>query len=97
MRRFGIFVDAGYLFAQGSALISGEKRDRRLVDLDVAVVQQALLKLGSEKAGYPSFLRTHWYDGAPHGRISATQLEISNRWAAPVCVRQSYWPQARSQ
>jgi uncharacterized LabA/DUF88 family protein len=77
MSRFGIFVDAGYLFAQGSALLAGERQHRRLVDLDVPTAHAMLLRLGAAKAGHGCALRTYWYDGAFQGRISGQQSMLA--------------------
>lgn len=75
MTRFGIFVDAGYLFAQGSALLAGEKQPRRLIDIHVPTLHEELLAIGARKSpGSP--LRTYWYDGASHGRLSTQQFEL---------------------
>lgn len=75
MTRFGIFVDAGYLFAQGSALLVGEKQPRRLIDIHVPILCEELLAIGARKStGSP--LRTYWYDGASHGRLSGQQVEL---------------------
>ncbi len=76
MDRFAVFVDAGYLFAQGSALLAGEKQPRRLIELHVPTLHRALLELGAAKARHRSALRTYWYDGAPHGRLTAQQADI---------------------
>ena len=76
MTRFGIFVDAGYLFAQGSALLVGERQPRRLIDIHIPTLQEELLALGA-KMSREAPLRTYWYDGAPHGRLSAQQAELA--------------------
>jgi uncharacterized LabA/DUF88 family protein len=76
MTRFGIFVDAGYLFAQGSALLVGERQSRRLIDIHIPTLQEELLALGA-KMSREAPLRTYWYDGAPHGRLSAQQAELA--------------------
>ena len=66
MDRSAIFVDAGYLFASGSKLISGERQTRSQLQLDHGRVLELLTKLGGELTGLP-LLRVYWYDGASTG------------------------------
>lgn len=63
MDRIAIFVDAGYLFAQGSAAIMGSRQPRRLVDLDIATTVAELKAAADRVSGLP-LLRVYWYDGA---------------------------------
>ena len=35
MLQIAVFVDAGYLYAQGSVLIAGQKQSRTAIELDV--------------------------------------------------------------
>lgn len=63
MDRVAIFVDAGYLFAQGSALLAGQKQPRKLVRLDEkAAISELLVVANAAAAGVP-LLRVYWYDG----------------------------------
>jgi len=63
MDRVAIFVDAGYLFAQGSALLAGQKQPRKLVRLDEkAAIGELLAIAGTAATGVP-LLRVYWYDG----------------------------------
>jgi uncharacterized LabA/DUF88 family protein len=64
--RSAIFVDAGYLFASGSKLISGERQTRSQLQLDHARVLELLTALAHELTGLP-LLRVYWYDGATSG------------------------------
>lgn len=66
MNRVAVFVDAGYLFAQGSALLTGQKKQRGEVTLDVAAVLTALTELAERVSGVP-LLRIYWYDGTSIG------------------------------
>lgn len=66
MNRVAVFVDAGYLFAQGSALLTGQKKNRGEVTLDVAAVLTALTELAERVSGVP-LLRVYWYDGTSIG------------------------------
>jgi uncharacterized LabA/DUF88 family protein len=77
MNRCGVFVDAGYLFAQGSALITGSRRKREDLRLDIAGVVTLLRKTVEELPAEVQLLRIYWYDGAPFGRLSAQQYAIA--------------------
>lgn len=63
MDRVAIFVDAGYLFAQGSALIAGQKQPRKLIRLDEKVAIGELLVVANAAAAGAPLLRVYWYDG----------------------------------
>ena len=68
MERVAIFVDAGYLFAQGSACICGTKQPRVTLTLNEAAAVAELTSLAQQKAPNASLLRIYWYDGAgPRG------------------------------
>ena len=64
MPRVAIFVDAGYLFAQGSTALTGSKKKRIETRLDKNAVLAELLAVAKEKADGASLLRIYWYDGA---------------------------------
>src|SRR6266545_2548466 len=66
MMRVAVFVDAGYLFAQGSALLTGQPRPRREVELDLDRILSALEELACRLSGVP-LLRIYWYDGTDSG------------------------------
>ena len=66
MDRTAVFVDAGYLFAQGSKLITGEKLPRGEFILDIKKVVACLEKLASKETKAP-LLRIYWYDGTSTG------------------------------
>lgn len=77
--RVAVFVDAGYLFAQGSVLIAGSKRPRRDVALDVPAIISELAVFAGTKALGCSLLRIYWYDGAIGGvRPTADQALLAN-------------------
>lgn len=67
MSRCAIFIDAGYLFAQGSTAIAGKRLARSSLVLDPAKVVSGLRKLMSSKATNTELLRVYWYDGAIGG------------------------------
>lgn len=75
--RSAIFVDAGYLFAAGSKLVTGERRTRSQVHLDHDAVVAVLTGLSTELTGLP-LLRIYWYDGAS-GPATPTQVALAYR------------------
>lgn len=83
MDRVAVFVDAGYLFVQGSAELCGAKLTRGQVTLDPGAVAAAL-KAFAEDVTRLSLLRIYWYDGASHG---PTQQHIALAEQADVKVR----------
>lgn len=69
MDRVAVFVDAGYLFAQGSVELCGAKLTRARVTLDYEGVVAAL-KAFAEETSSLSLLRIYWYDGTSQGPTS---------------------------
>lgn len=74
--RFGIFVDAGYLFAAGGQLCF-ETADRSKLILDHRSVNNALAETAGAACGL-EHLRTYWYDGAPDARPTAQHHDIAH-------------------
>jgi hypothetical protein len=68
MDRIAVFVDAGYLFAQGSVLVAGRTLPRHQIVLDHNAVITALTDLAKRVSGSP-LLRVYWYDGTSTGPI----------------------------
>lgn len=66
MDRVAVFVDAGYLFAEGSRALSGSKLQRGEIDLYYDGVICSL-KTFSEKVSQLPLLRIYWYDGTSQG------------------------------
>lgn len=64
MARIAVFVDAGYLFAQGSTAIAGSKQVRTNTSLDAPAAINAIHAAIQEKLEQYSLLRIYWYDGA---------------------------------
>lgn len=76
--RVAVFVDAGYLFAQGSALLTGSSKPRADLILDAPAVV-AELKTAATAACTCSLLRIYWYDGTIKGtRLTADQARLAN-------------------
>ncbi len=79
MDRIAIFVDAGYLFAQGSAALTGSKKARETLVLDAPKAIGHLKSVASQKAPDCNLLRVYWYDGAIGGvRPTTDQALLAN-------------------
>lgn len=76
MDRFGVFVDAGYLYAASGKLLFGTT-DRRKFSLNFASVVRELVTLG-EADSSSIHLRTYWYDGARDAQPTAQHLVVAN-------------------
>jgi len=59
MDRFAIFVDAGYLFAQGSALLAGGKQPRSLLHLKLSEIMTRLVDAAREHSDADSGIMLH--------------------------------------
>ena len=66
MDRVAVFVDAGYVFAQGSVLLAGRKLPRAEIMLAHEEAVKAFGKFAAEVSGVP-LLRVYWYDGTSTG------------------------------
>ncbi|RDI74260.1 NYN domain-containing protein [Gaiella occulta] len=76
MDRFGVFVDAGYLYAASGKLLFGTT-DRKKFSLNFESIVERLIALGKKDSG-SSYLRTYWYDGARNAVPSAQHLIVAN-------------------
>ena len=70
MDRVAVFVDAGYLFAQGSIELSGEKLPRSEIKLDFGAVVPALRRFAEKVAKLPllRYLLVRRDEPMSHGR-----------------------------
>jgi len=66
MNRVAVFVDAGYVFAQGSVLLAGRKLPRGQTSLDHSGAVASLATFAERVAGV-ALLRVYWYDGTSSG------------------------------
>lgn len=66
MDRVAVFVDAGYLFAQGSKALCGRTLPRGAVSIDHQAVIDSLTSFAEDVSGL-SLLRIYWYDGTSTG------------------------------
>jgi uncharacterized LabA/DUF88 family protein len=78
MDRVAVFVDAGYLFAQGSSLLAGSKKPRLACSLDDVVVID-WLRTTAERITTVPMLRIYWYDGVTPRGMNAQQDSIAHR------------------
>ena len=69
MDRCALFVDAGYVLADGAMAVHGTRR-RESVSWDYAGLLQLLTSLARERSGLP-LLRCYWYEATVEGRRSA--------------------------
>ena len=66
MDRVAVFVDAGYLFVQGSVALAGQKLPRGRLVLDHEKAIDALAGFATRVSGV-DLLRVYWYDGTSTG------------------------------
>ncbi len=77
--RIAVFVDAGYLYAQGSIALTRAKKPkpREELDLNIQVLLAKLKELTKEIAPNKGLLRVYWYDGAPPGKLNDHQMKLA--------------------
>ena len=78
MMRVANFVDAGYLYAEGSKSLSssGAPLSRIALALNIGEAVAKLRKTSSEKTEGAPLLRIYWYDGV-RGELSLEQRELA--------------------
>ncbi|MEY9214656.1 NYN domain-containing protein [Thermobifida halotolerans] len=76
MDRCALFVDAGYLLAEGAMAVHGT-RDRDSVSWDHAALVQLLNEVARDRTGLP-LLRCYWYEAVTDGRRSQEQEGIAD-------------------
>ncbi len=75
MGRVAVFVDAGYLFAQGSKELFGENLPRNHVRLASLSVTAKLKMFAEDNTGL-NLLRIYWYDGTT-GKPTQQHIELA--------------------
>ena len=75
--RVAVFVDAGYLYAQGSKAVAGQKLVRAQVALDLPKTIAKLRDESAIRTNHASLLRIYWYDGLSHGGFSQDQQRLA--------------------
>lgn len=73
-----VFVDAGYLFAQGSTALCGTNAPRSQLKLNSTAAVAELKRVALEKSEGCRLLRIYWYDGTASGRLSIDQSALAN-------------------
>ena len=76
--RYAVFVDAGYLYAQGSQAIFGQVLTRASVQLNPSAAIGKLLEVSNGKTDEASLLRIYWYDGLLQGALSDDQQKLAD-------------------
>ena len=79
--RFALFVDAGYLYADGSKVLSpagSTPLQRRAVELDQDATIDKLLETAAAKTNGAALLRVYWYDGVLPGGLSESQRSLAD-------------------
>lgn len=78
MLQIAVFVDAGYLYAQGSALLAGSKQPRIRTRLNAPAMLADLLSEAKSVEPNARLLRVYWYDGlARGGSLSLDQRTVA--------------------
>lgn len=77
MSRVAIFVDAGYLFAQGSTALVGEKQRRPDVKINVTAAVSELVATAQAKCPDMRLLRIYWYDAPPRTGTSTEHSALA--------------------
>ncbi len=75
--RVAVFVDAGYLFARCSVVLTGSRLPRATVELDQCATMGRLIATANEKAAGSSLLRIYWYDGVLPSGLSKEQRALA--------------------
>jgi uncharacterized LabA/DUF88 family protein len=79
MDRVAIFVDAGYLFAAGSAALIGSKQPRNLLTLNESAAIAELMAIADAATNKAAILRVYWYDAMIPGKgPTADQALLAN-------------------
>lgn len=71
--QIAVFVDAGYVYAQGSALLKGRKLRRELVRLSETQILERLGGTARAVAPDARLLRVYWYDGLLRSNRPSTE------------------------
>ncbi|GEP03939.1 NYN domain-containing protein [Methylobacterium oxalidis] len=77
MQRAAVFVDAGYLFAQGSVLLTGTRQGREHFSLNIPRVVEAFKTTARASCDLP-LLRIYWYDAMRAGRPTPEQAALAD-------------------
>ena len=73
--QIAVFVDAGYLYAQGSALLAGEKQPRASLRLSVKEVLKQLVEEANGVSPGSRLLRIYCYDGLLRANMPTSEQD----------------------
>lgn len=73
MLQIAVFVDAGYLHAQGSALLAGSAQRRERNRLNVPLLLIDLIEEARVIEPLARLLRVYWYDGVSRGGLLSVE------------------------
>ena len=76
--RTAVFVDAGYLYAAGSKLLSGIALPRAAVQLDLDAALRSLRHAVEASSPAAPLLRIYWYDGVPRTGPTPKQQRLAD-------------------
>ena len=76
MDRFAVFVDAGYLYAEGGKLSHGTA-DRLKLELHFKETVASLVEIGRERSEV-QYLRTYWYDAATDANPTPSHIAVAS-------------------
>ena len=77
MKRYAVFVDAGYLYAQGSAALAGRRLSRENIELNLSATIDKLRNSSGSRTDNAPLLRIYWYDGLLRGELSTDQQRLA--------------------
>lgn len=78
MQQIAVFVDAGYLIAEGTLLVNGQRQPRGWIRLDVDILLGDLRRAAASIDDAGRLLRIYWYDGlARRDGMSLEQQRIA--------------------
>jgi len=77
VERAAVFVDAGYVFAQGSVLLTGTRQNREFLSLNIRNISIALPDAVATQTGL-ALLRIYWYDAMRVGRPTPEQMALAD-------------------
>lgn len=81
MPQIAVFVDAGYLYAQGSALLTGRKLGRESIRLSEKEALGELAETACAVASDCRLLRIYWYDGVLRSNRPSIEQDLIGRSA----------------
>ncbi len=76
MFQIAVFVDAGYVYSQGSALLKGKKLSRDSIRLTERKILEKLAEFAGTIAPDSRLLRIYWYDGLPRGNSPSMEQDL---------------------